>query len=110
MIPCLDSVCSPGPRNLQSFTVPIQLNDKLSPPANLSTLQRNFSFIFLSLLTESTSAVNSAPSFLNSVFPGGSRLPLVRTIIIIYDILPSLFLICPFPSHNWRDQTSVTSL
>ncbi|MEQ2304121.1 hypothetical protein AMECASPLE_023739 [Ameca splendens] len=75
MIPCLDSACSPGPRNLQSFTGPIQLIDKLSPPANLSTLQCNFSFIFLSLLTESTSAVNSAPSFLNSVSPGRSRLP-----------------------------------
>ncbi|MED6281058.1 hypothetical protein CHARACLAT_017398 [Characodon lateralis] len=78
MIPCLDSACSLGPRNLQSSTGLIQLNNKLSPPANLSTLQRNFSFIFLSLLTESTSAVNSAPSFLNSVSPGGSRLPLLE--------------------------------
>ncbi|MEQ2305275.1 hypothetical protein AMECASPLE_036090 [Ameca splendens] len=58
----------------------MQLNDKLTPPADLSTLQRNFSFIFLSLLTESTSAVNSASSFLNSVSPGGSRLPLVTAL------------------------------
>ncbi|MED6279844.1 hypothetical protein CHARACLAT_004879 [Characodon lateralis] len=56
----------------------MQLNNKLTPPADLSTLQRNFSFIFLSLLTESTSAVNSASSFLNSISARGSRHPLLE--------------------------------
>ncbi|MED6291891.1 hypothetical protein CHARACLAT_028252 [Characodon lateralis] len=43
-----------------------------------TTLQPNFSFIFLSLLTGSMSAVNSASSFLNSVSPGGSCHPLLE--------------------------------